>query len=123
FYNVTFIAMFWVGTEGAMNRRVADYPADLVYGNVIVSLAAFMLGAIFLVFTFNMVYSWIRGQVASANPWNAKTLEWQTSSPPPVENFPVPPVVTADPYGYGEADSEHARFEPTTEPSSPGGDG
>ena len=121
FYNVTFIAMFWVGTEGAMNRRVADYPPDLVTGNLIVSLAAFLLGASFLVFVYNTVSSCVRGQIAPANPWNAKTLEWQTSSPPPVENFPIPPVVTADPYGYGEADSEHARFEPSIETSPAGG--
>jgi cytochrome c oxidase subunit 1 len=123
FYNVTFIAMFWVGTRGNMNRRVADYPADLVDGNLVVSLAAFVLGASFLVFVYNMVYSWVRGPMASPNPWNARTLEWQTSSPPPVENFPIPPVVTADPYGYGEADSEHARVGPVTGPTPAGDDG
>jgi cytochrome c oxidase subunit 1 len=116
-YNVTFLVMFWVGTAGAMNRRIANYPVELVNGNIAVSLASFALGAVFLVFVVNMVLSWIRGQAASANPWNAKTLEWQTSSPPPLENFPVQPVVTGDPYGYGEADSEHVKFEPTTEPS------
>ncbi len=43
-----------------------------------------------------------RGEVAGPNPWRALGLEWTVSSPPPVHNFPVPPVVDGDPYGYGE---------------------
>ena len=75
------------------------------------SVASFLLAASFLVFVYNMVRSWVRGPVAPANPWGARTLDWQTSSPPPLENFPVPPVVTGDPYGYGEAGSVHAVME------------
>jgi cytochrome c oxidase subunit 1 len=38
--------------------------------------------------------------VASANPWGAKTLEWQTDSPPPLYNFTETPVVTRGPYAF-----------------------
>ena len=120
-YNATFIAMFWVGVQG-MNRRVADYPEELADGNVLVSVLAFALGASFLVLTHNLVWSWIKGPVAEANPWLAITLEWQTSSPPPVENFEQPPVITGDPYGYGEPDTRHVRFGPA-EAMGPGGGG
>jgi cytochrome c oxidase subunit 1 len=40
------------------------------------------------------------GRIAGPNPWNATGLEWQTSSPPPKENYPRIPVVTTEPYAY-----------------------
>ena len=109
-YNVVFLTLFWIGVQG-MNRRVADYPEEYTDANLFASIASFALGASFLVFVYNMVSSWVRGPVAGANPWGARTLEWMTSSPPPHENFDTPPVVLADPYGYGEPDSVHATFE------------
>ena len=42
----------------------------------------------------------VAGQKASANPWGSKTLEWQAPSPPPHDNFPITPTVTAGPYEY-----------------------
>ena len=39
-------------------------------------------------------------EVCHSNPWGAKGLEWQTSSPPPVLNFETPPVVTEEAYAY-----------------------
>ncbi len=122
-YNATFLAMFWVGVQG-MNRRVADYPAEFTDGNVVVSILAFGMGASFIVFAYNLANAWIKGPVAEANPWRARTLEWQTSSPPPVENFVQPPIVTGDPYAYGEPGVTHAQFgglDPAAAPA--GGDG
>ncbi len=106
-YQVTFIPMFWVGIHG-MNRRVADYAPNLAGANQFISIAAFLLGVSFLVLVYNLVVSWRRGPVAGANPWRARTLEWQTSSPPPVENFPYPPRVVGSPYDYGVPGSQHA---------------
>ncbi|SVB75019.1 uncharacterized protein METZ01_LOCUS227873, partial [marine metagenome] len=109
-YNITFLAMFIPGTIG-MNRRVAAYPPEFEFMNLIVSIAAFGLGLAFLPWVYNMLNSWIRGEKAPNNPWDAKTLEWQTTSPPPLENFDEFPVVTGDPYGYGDETVVHARFE------------
>ncbi len=106
-YNLTFIPMFWTGLHG-MPRRVADYPATLADTNWWVSVFAFLLAASFLVFVWNMVYSWVRGPVASANPWQARTLEWLTSSPPPHGNFPREPEVVGSPYDYGIPGAVHA---------------
>jgi len=115
--------MFWVGVQG-MNRRVADYPAELTGENLAVSVAAFVLAVSFVLLTYNLVRSWISGPVAEANPWKAKALEWQTSSSSPVENFPVPPVVTGDPHCYGEQGLQHARFPRTArEAGAHAGDG
>ena len=47
-----------------------------------------------------LTWSLKNGPKASANPWGATGLEWQTSSPPPTENFAVTPVVTTEAYDY-----------------------
>jgi cytochrome c oxidase subunit 1 len=47
----------------------------------------------------------VKGEAAGRNPWRAYTLEWQTSSPPMIENFEEEPVLWAGPYDYG-TDSE-----------------
>jgi cytochrome c oxidase subunit 1 len=99
-FNVTFLPMFYPGLHG-MNRRVATYTPDLQEINVFISVAAFVLGASFLIFMWNMVYSLVRGPVAEADPWRARTLEWRVPSPPPVENFEAPPIVCGHPYDYG----------------------
>jgi heme/copper-type cytochrome/quinol oxidase subunit 1 len=48
-----------------------------------------------------MIVSLRNGKIAGANPWRALTLEWATTSPPPVTNFVGDPVPFPDPYGYG----------------------
>ena len=49
---------------------------------------------------FNLIRSLFSGPVATDNPWQAATLEWQTTSPPPTENFEEIPEVTKGPYQY-----------------------
>ncbi len=104
-FNLTFLPMFLVGLDG-MNRRVATYTDNLQELNVIISVSAFVLGSSFLVFSFNMIKSLVAGEPAPANPWQARTMEWSTSSPPPVENFLTPPVVLSGPYEYGVAGAQ-----------------
>ncbi|MBI2165576.1 MAG: cbb3-type cytochrome c oxidase subunit I [Chloroflexi bacterium] len=110
-YQVTFIPMFWAGIQG-MNRRVADYTPELGGINLFISVASFLLAASFLVMVYNLVRAWVRGPKASDNPWRARTLEWQTSSPPPLENFTRPPVVVGHPYDYGVPGSVHSAAAP-----------
>jgi cytochrome c oxidase subunit 1 len=47
------------------------------------------------------------GKDADPNPWGAVGLEWETSSPPPTDNFEVPPVVKLPPYTYVTKGGEH----------------
>jgi cytochrome c oxidase subunit 1 len=110
-FNFTFMPMFWIGMNG-MNRRIADYVPSLGGTNRMISIAGFLLGASFVVFLWNFIVSWRRGPIARSNPWGATTLEWQTSSPPPHENFDSPPLVVGHPYGYGDPESHHAVLEP-----------
>jgi len=111
-FNATFLPMFWAGLEG-MNRRIAHYPVDLQPLNIAISLAAFVLGASFVPFVVNVGVSLLRRpvQIAGPNPWGARTLEWQTSSPPPIENFPIRPRVVGPPYGYGTPGAVHVVFD------------
>ena len=99
-FNATFLPMFWLGIEG-MRRRVADYPAQFGGVNLWISFAAFNIFLSVAVFVFNIVRSWRRGPQAVSNPWRAQTLEWQTASPPPIQNFDHIPTVTTGPYEYG----------------------
>jgi cytochrome c oxidase subunit 1 len=93
-FNVTFFPMHRLGLMG-MPRRVYTYPPDLGWNtlNLVSSLGALLLIAGGALLIYNAVRSYVWGPVAGDNPWNADTLEWGTSSPPPVYNFLHPPVV------------------------------
>lgn len=99
--NLTYLPMFLLGLRG-MPRRVVDYRPELASLNVASTIGAYVLGASVLIFVFNMAWSWLRAPKAGDNPWRALTLEWQTTSPPPPENFEHLPRVTRGPYDYGE---------------------
>ena len=106
-YNTTFIPMFYAGTHG-MNRRNPSYPTDLTDINIFISVAAFVLAGSFALFAIHLVYAWVRGPKAASNPWQARTLEWQTTSPPPEKNFLEEPEVVGEPYDYGVPGSIHS---------------
>ncbi|MBH5367869.1 cytochrome c oxidase subunit I [Bradyrhizobium glycinis] len=93
-FNATFFPMHILGLEG-MPRRVYTYQPDLPWHglNLFISLSAVILIAGFLLFFINAFRSARVGEVARDNPWDAPTLEWATTSPPPSYNFPMIPVV------------------------------
>lgn len=99
-FNATFIPMFWTGTRG-LRRRVADFPPELGSLQMWISVSAFVIFISVAIFLYNMIRSLRRGAAASDNPWEAQTLEWTLSSPPPAHNFERPPEVTAAPYEFG----------------------
>jgi cytochrome c oxidase subunit 1/cytochrome c oxidase subunit I+III len=93
-FNVTFFVQHMLGFAG-MTRRIWTYPDLPQWGllNMISSVGAFLLAGSTIFFFWNMLRSRKYGEIAGSNPWDAWTLEWATSSPPPVYNFAqVPPV-------------------------------
>ncbi len=99
-FNLTFFPQFIVGYLG-MPRRYAVYPPEFQVWNVLSTAGATILGVGYL---FPMVYfawSWFKGPPAGDNPWDAKGLEWETTSPPPTFNFDRTPVVTEATHMYG----------------------
>jgi cytochrome c oxidase subunit 1 len=99
-FNITFMPMHKLGLEG-MNRRIAEYDPKYAALNLVCTIGTYILAVSTFPFIFNAIWSWWKGPKASDNPWRALTLEWQTSSPPPVENFVGEPVLVTEPYGYG----------------------
>jgi cytochrome c oxidase subunit 1 len=107
--NLTFFPMHWLGLQG-MPRRVADYEDRFADLNLLISISSFLLGASIVLFLYNIVVSWARGPRAPANPWRARSIEWQVSSPPPIFNFDEIPQVVGGPYEYGVEGAKHAVF-------------
>ncbi len=102
FFNMTFFPMFLIGMLG-QPRRVFEYAQNLQALNDFASVSAFLLGASFLIFIANFVWSiFIKPTPAPTNPWNSLGLEWQTPTPVPYYNFERIPVVLSDPYHYSE---------------------
>ena len=98
--NLTFLPMHELGLLG-MNRRVALYDPQFQDLNVLATIGSYILAVSTLPFLINVFWSLAKGEKAGRNPWRALTLEWQTSSPPIIENFEEEPVLWAGPYEYG----------------------
>jgi len=95
-FNVTFFPMHYLGLAG-MPRRVYTYGQGLGWDalNLLATIGAVMIAISVLMLIVNLVRSRKHGEIAGANPWDAPTLEWGTTSPPPTYNFPHVPLVTS----------------------------
>ena len=95
-FNITFLTMHVPGMLG-MPRRIYTYPADRSWEiwNLVVTLGVPLQMVGILIFVINIVISLRRGASAGDDPWDAWTLEWATTSPPPAYNFDVVPVVSS----------------------------
>ncbi len=93
-FHLTFDTMHIPGILG-MPRRIYTYAADRGWGalNLVCTVGAVFQALGLLVFVFNIIRSLRKGQPAGNDPWDAWTLEWATSSPPPEYNFAETPVV------------------------------
>jgi cytochrome c oxidase subunit I len=92
--NLAFFPMHILGMLG-MPRRIYTYPANLGWNelNLLSSLGALMIALAVMVFVYNVFLSLKKGEAAGDDPWDAFTLEWDTTSPPKAYNFLKIPVV------------------------------
>ena len=96
-FNVTFFPQHMLGLLG-MPRRVYTYDHGGLWEgyNLASSIGSGIMGLGVLLFFVNVIVTRRRGERAGNDPWQADTLEWYTSSPPPPENFDAPiPYVTS----------------------------
>ena len=103
-YNLVFFPMHGLGLQGHM-RRIYDptqyeFLQPLQPLNEFISMSAFALFAVQVIFALNFILSWFFGKKAEENPWDDTGLEWSTPSPPPHGNFPTTPHVYHPPYEF-----------------------
>jgi cytochrome c oxidase subunit I len=98
-FNLTFFPQFILGYLG-MPRRYHAYPEEFQVLNVMSTAGASILAVGYVLPLCYFIWSLRYGRLAGPNPWGATTLEWQTSSPPPTQNFLETPIVTEPPYEY-----------------------
>ena len=93
-FHLTFDFMHIPGILG-MPRRIYTYEPERGWDtwNLIITIGVFFQAASILVFVYNLISSYFKGKLAGNDPWDAWTLEWSTSSPPPEYNFAKIPVV------------------------------
>ncbi len=100
-----FMPMHYLGLAGNV-RRYSSFPADYMGVDLPVhrwiTIAALLTGAVQLIFLYNLIRSRFAGDPAPDNPWQATSLEWSTTSPPPFDNFGGRHMVVAHgPNDYG----------------------
>ena len=111
-FNVTFLPQFVMGWQG-MPRRYAVYPDVFQVWHVISTGGAAILAVAYVMPLIYLGWSILWGERAGDNPWNATGLEWQTTSPPPKENFRRIPHVTFEPYMYHAPGAPREPAQPT----------
>jgi heme/copper-type cytochrome/quinol oxidase subunit 1 len=108
-FNMTFLVQHALGLSG-MPRRIYYYLSDAGWStyNMISSVGSFILGFGILLTIINLARSYNRGPIAGPDPWKGNTLEWFTTSPPPVNNFDtVPRVRSVEPMRDIRREIEH----------------
>lgn len=95
----TFFPQFLLGNAG-MPRRYYHYSEEFQALNVLSTAGSWVLGLGLLLVLVTLIWSLFTGERAPSNPWNSRSYEWMTPSPPPKENFPVTPRITHGAYDY-----------------------
>ncbi|HQR34397.1 MAG TPA: cbb3-type cytochrome c oxidase subunit I [Blastocatellia bacterium] len=98
-FNLTFFPQFIVGYLG-MPRRYHAYVPEYQVWHILSTAGASLLAIGFIMPVIYLTWSLKYGEKVGDNPWMAAGLEWETSSPPPTENFTYQPVINHDAYEF-----------------------
>jgi cytochrome c oxidase subunit I len=117
-FNLTFFPMHVLGLSG-MPRRIADYASTAGWNelNMAASIGGFIIAASMIPWMINIAVSLRGGRIAGDDPWEANTLEWATSSPPPPYNFDHLPEIRSERPLF---DLRHGRTRPAAVLPDPG---
>jgi cytochrome c oxidase subunit 1 len=117
-FNMTFFPMHQLGLAG-MPRRIADYASNVGWNdlNLLATVGGFLIGASMIPFLWNVFLSLRSGAIAGDDPWEANTLEWATSSPPPPYNFDHLPEIRSERPLF---DLRHGKARPAATMPDPG---
>jgi cytochrome c oxidase subunit 1 len=96
-FNLTFFPMHQLGLMG-MPRRIADYASNAGWNdlNLAATIGGFTIALSMLPLIWNVFTSLRGGKIAGDDPWEANTLEWATTSPPPPYNFDHLPEIRSE---------------------------
>ena len=96
-FNMTFFPMHQLGLAG-MPRRIADYASNAGWNdlNLLATIGGFTIAASMIPLLWNVFISLRAGKPAGDDPWEANTLEWATTSPPPPYNFDHLPEIRSE---------------------------
>jgi len=99
-FNILYFPMIILGMMG-MPRRYYDYLPEFQFLNMISTVGSWILIIGMIIMIVNLINGYRKGAVAPRNPWGGVTLEWQTKSPPPLQNFDKAPEVSEHgPYDF-----------------------
>jgi cytochrome c oxidase subunit 1 len=98
-FNTLYMPMLILGLMG-MPRRYYDYLPEFQTWNVVSTVGSWILVTGLIIMVVNIISGIRNGKKAPDNPWRGLSLEWQTQSPPILENFVEIPIVTEAPYEY-----------------------
>jgi cytochrome c oxidase subunit 1 len=100
-FNLTFFPQFILGAQG-MPRRYFDYVPEFTSLHRLSTYGSWVMATGFICMAISLFSAFRRGRIAGNNPWGALSLEWTTTSPPPVENFAETPIITHGPHDYDQ---------------------
>jgi cytochrome c oxidase subunit 1 len=98
-FNMFYTTMLVLGYMG-MPRRYFTHLPQYHTAHAIASIGAFIMVSGLILLFGNLLVALFNGEKAEQNPWGGVTLEWQISTPPPLENFEVVPTITTGPYVF-----------------------
>jgi len=107
-FNILYFPMLILGIMG-MPRRYYDYLPEFTFLNQVSTIGSWITVTSMIVLIINLMVAARKGKRAPDNPWNGITLEWQTKSPPPLENFDkMPQIPEGGPYNFPNAKKHKA---------------